>query len=48
MKAARVVSDEVARKTASQWDDYQAAGAGEKHLSALKAILDQEGADYRD
>ena len=43
-----VISDDVARKTAAQWEEYDTQGAGEKHLGALTAILDEEGADYRD
>jgi len=40
----RVLSDEVAEKTARELEDYP--GQAEKHLSELKAILDAEGSDY--
>lgn len=42
----RVLSDEVAEKTAREWEDYP--GMGEVHLRELRAILDAEGSDYRD
>ena len=42
----RVVSDEVARRTAAQWQDYPALTAD--HFAALKEILDEEEPDYRD
>ena len=44
----RPVSDDVARKTALQWDDYAAQGAAAQHLAALMRILEREGSDYRD
>lgn len=44
----RPVSDEIARKTAAQWDKYAEQGAAEKHFAALIRILEQEGSDYRD
>jgi ribulose-5-phosphate 4-epimerase/fuculose-1-phosphate aldolase len=40
----RVLSDEIAEKTASEMDDYP--GQAEMHLSELKAILDEEGSNY--
>ncbi|NCQ24562.1 MAG: hypothetical protein COW54_11285 [Rhodobacteraceae bacterium CG17_big_fil_post_rev_8_21_14_2_50_63_15] len=40
----RVLSDEVAEKTARELDDYP--DQAERHLSELKAILDGEGSDY--
>ena len=40
----RVLSDEVAEKTAQELDDYP--GQSERHLSELKAILDSEGSNY--
>jgi ribulose-5-phosphate 4-epimerase/fuculose-1-phosphate aldolase len=43
-----IISDEVARKTARQWEDFDAEGAGEKHLAALKVILDDEEPSYRE
>jgi ribulose-5-phosphate 4-epimerase/fuculose-1-phosphate aldolase len=40
----RVLSDEIAEKTAQELEDYpEQAG---KHLAELKAILDDEGSDY--
>ena len=40
----RVLSDEIAEKTASELESYP--GADEKHLAELKAILDEEDSDY--
>ncbi|MBQ0750464.1 MAG: class II aldolase/adducin family protein, partial [Roseovarius sp.] len=40
----RVLSDEVAEKTARELDDYP--GQADRHLSELKAILDAESSDY--
>ncbi len=40
----RVLSDEIAEKTASEVENYP--GQVERHLSELKAILDHEGSDY--
>lgn len=40
----RVLSDEIAEKTAQELDEYPEQG--ERHLNELKAILDAEGADY--
>jgi ribulose-5-phosphate 4-epimerase/fuculose-1-phosphate aldolase len=40
----RVLSDEVAEKTAQELDDYP--GQADRHLSELKAILDAEGSNY--
>jgi ribulose-5-phosphate 4-epimerase/fuculose-1-phosphate aldolase len=40
----RVLSDEVAEKTAQELEEYPDQSG--KHLSELKAILDQEGSDY--
>ena len=40
----RVLSDELAEKTARELDDYP--GQADRHLSELKAILDAEGSDY--
>ena len=40
----RVLSDEVAEKTAQELEDYP--DQGDRHLSELKAILDHEGSDY--
>jgi ribulose-5-phosphate 4-epimerase/fuculose-1-phosphate aldolase len=41
-----VASDAVAEKTARQWEAEPEAG--DRHLSAIRAVLDKEGADYRD
>ena len=40
----RVLPEDVAEKTAREWDSYP--GFAEAHLSELKAILDNEGSDY--
>ena len=40
----RILSDEVAEKTAQEWEQYPATAG--HFLSELKAILDDEGADY--
>ncbi|UWQ27203.1 class II aldolase and adducin N-terminal domain-containing protein [Leisingera sp. M523] len=40
----RVLSDEVAEKTAQELEDYPSQA--ERHLAELKAILDDEGANY--
>jgi ribulose-5-phosphate 4-epimerase/fuculose-1-phosphate aldolase len=40
----RVLSEEIAEKTAREWEDYP-TGA-EAHLSELKALLDAEGSNY--
>jgi ribulose-5-phosphate 4-epimerase/fuculose-1-phosphate aldolase len=45
-KELRVVSDEVARRTAQQWADYPELVAD--HFAELKRILDEEEPDYRD
>lgn len=42
----RVAPHEVAAKTAQQWADYP--GFSEKHLGAIRAILDEEEPAYRD
>lgn len=46
-QALRVLSDAVAEKVASQMDAYPVDNAG-RHLEELKAILDEEGSNYRD
>lgn len=43
-KPLRVLSDEIAEKTASELDEYPDQAA--RHLSELKAILDDEGSNY--
>ncbi|WP_397543746.1 class II aldolase and adducin N-terminal domain-containing protein [Roseovarius salis] len=40
----RVLSEEVAEKTARELEDYP--GQADRHLAELKALLDAEGADY--
>ena len=40
----RILSDEIAEKTAMELDDYP--GQAEKHFFELKAILDEEGSNY--
>lgn len=40
----RVLSDEIAEKTASEIEEYP--GQAERHLAELKAILDEEGSNY--
>ncbi len=40
----RVLSDEIAEKTAQELEDYP--GQAERHLAELKAILDHENDDY--
>jgi ribulose-5-phosphate 4-epimerase/fuculose-1-phosphate aldolase len=40
----RVLSDDVAEKTAQELDAYP--GQADRHLSEIKALLDAEGADY--
>ncbi len=40
----RLMPDEVAEKTAREWEDY--GSFAQKHLSELKAILDDEGSRY--
>lgn len=41
----RVLSDEIAEKTAAELDAYP--GQADRHLAELKAILDEEGSNYR-
>jgi ribulose-5-phosphate 4-epimerase/fuculose-1-phosphate aldolase len=40
----RILSDEIAEKTAQELDDYPDQSG--RHLSELKAILDEEGSTY--
>lgn len=42
----RILSDEIAERTASQIESYP--GQGVRHLEELMAILDEEGSNYRD
>ena len=39
-----IASDAVAEKTARQWEEYP--DFADKHLSAIRSVLDKEGADY--
>ncbi len=41
-----IASHEVAEKTARQWEDYP--NFADKHLSAIRAVLDDEEPQYRD
>ncbi len=43
-KPLRVLPDAVAEKTAQEWENYP--GFATLHLREMKAILDEEGADY--
>ena len=43
-RALRVLSDEVAEKTAREIEMYP--DLSERHLEELKAILDSDGSDY--
>jgi ribulose-5-phosphate 4-epimerase/fuculose-1-phosphate aldolase len=45
-KPLRLATPEVAETTARQWEDYD--GGPEAHLREVMAILDAEGAGYRD
>ena len=40
----RVLPDDVAEKTAREWQDYP--GFAEAHLREIKALLDEDGATY--
>jgi ribulose-5-phosphate 4-epimerase/fuculose-1-phosphate aldolase len=44
-KKVSVMSDEVAEKTARQWEDY--SGFAESHLREVREILDREEPDYK-
>ena len=46
-KELSVLSNDVAEKTAQQWENYP-ADMRTKHLDELMAILDEEGANFRD
>ena len=47
-KPLRIVSDEVAEKTAQQWDHYiNRTQYAEAHLSEVREILDREEPDYK-
>lgn len=40
-----IVSDQVAEKTARQWENYE--NSASKHLDAIRSVLDQEEPDYK-
>jgi ribulose-5-phosphate 4-epimerase/fuculose-1-phosphate aldolase len=44
-KKASVMSDEIAEKTARQWEDY--SGFAESHLREIREVLDREESDYK-
>jgi len=44
-KPMRILSDEIAEKTAQQWENYK--NGPENHFSELMAILDETEADFR-
>jgi hypothetical protein len=47
-KPLRIASDEVAEKTARQWDDYiDRSPYAEVHLREVREILDREEPDYK-
>ena len=47
-KPLRIVSDEIAERTAQQWQDYiHRVGLGEAFLKEIRVILDREEPDYR-
>ena len=47
-KPLRIASDEVAEKTARQWEEYtDKVGIGEAHLEQIRVILDREEPDYK-
>jgi len=44
-KSISIISDEIAEKTARQWDEY--SGFAESHLREVREILDREEPDYK-
>jgi len=47
-KPMRVVSDEVAEKTAGQWEEYlDKVGIAEAHFQQIRELLDREEPDYK-
>jgi len=47
-KPLRIASDEVAEKTARQWEEYMdKVGFCDAHLREVRAILDREEPDYK-
>ena len=45
-KKLKIVSDEVAEKTAQEWEDYS-TDSKDLHLKAIRSILDQEDPSYK-
>ena len=45
-KKLKIVSDEVAEKTAQEWSDYPSDN-GRAHLDQIRLILDKEEPDYK-
>ncbi len=41
----KVLSNEIAEKTARQWESYENYAV--KHLTAIRSVLDEEGEDYK-
>ena len=46
-KKLKIVSDEVAEKTAQEWENYS-TGQKDLHLKAVRSILDKEDPSYKD
>ena len=44
-RALRILPDDIAEKTAREWEDYPSTAA--HFLNEIKALLDTEGADFR-
>ncbi len=45
-KKLKIVSDEVAEKTAQEWENFS-TDAGDLHLKAIRSILDKEDPSYK-
>jgi ribulose-5-phosphate 4-epimerase/fuculose-1-phosphate aldolase len=45
-KELKIVSDEVAEKTAQEWENYS-TNMGNLHLKAIRSILDKEDPSYK-
>lgn len=45
-KKLRILSDEIAAKTASELDDYPAQA--DRHFEDMKTLLDRDGSDYKE
>ena len=46
-KKLKIVSDEIAEKTAQEWEKYTTGGQ-ELHLKAIRSILDKEDPSYKE